>query len=1123
MDFPALKMEMSIFFLSQNELNRVSEYLKLSLNDVFEKLVHISPTAWLCLVVCANILLFSISLHKEKDNNIQHMGAILSRLYLAYGSVFLVFSVLVAYKIRNIFFHIMRDETWINREEEEDNDKYLSEKSSGRSFRSIKSNSRVNQLHYFWDDEPQHIVAAAQFMQFGFAVPFAVLLVFNNSILIDSSSTFGWRGWFIIVPLLSYLCFVWLWCHIIPQFTQCTSLGYLVKQKHLLQIEAKLKLNTAKRKRQEEIDHADAEKKRPSNTPTTASVARHDKDRSPLKKYSSNATGSAASSTPSGSERLLKISDYVKKPTKDLPDGAQGLVNDRRRRRKTMSDGVASMRLFAPTSSAAKEALEIDDTSPKPPAPPRRRKVKSASMGVMQMRVETDRVTGENEKTTDRKDGEETNRKTTHLSGVEEGIPAWSGAVQTGTQLMNSGTRNGKKITFADQEGNLKTEDISSVNISPVLLSATQTAIEISDSSLGHTGQEEPTYLLDTIISYSQEDGDDFSDVCPKIVVLDEQQITKPSSLMKRLQTFYLSFNYRLASIVLSMVAFYVLAFRMQVILQDTCTIPDNQNNWQVVSRSGAYWINLTLLCLFMIESLTMCIIFGKRYLKPAMIIAGVFDLLLSGTCIVLLVWSELERCCGCTESNVVSNTFNDRYLAQNDTGSTCEYTAECCPTYGTRLCGGIGTIEPWVSISVLRVARFFLGKRVHKIYRKYVDGATHEIDTVEEDSNKIVETSTNYHSHSESNIEAISQLWIIAMVKHPEIVEKHGQFSGALLEAMLGIESLSTEALPKKIILQKENDKREADLLGIYPNFQSYIEAGKSMRPSNPSRARNVAGFIHESEEGSHSSNLDENEIDDFIRPACVLIRSMRRCQCKLLPLLDEWTTVDIVLTKHEIVWFDASNTRNPSEKQDIREMEAVKKAISVTKGGKGLRLCDVAIGRTVLGHMAVTDIDIVKVQRLCGIESIAKDLDGNNDEENTVSADLFQKEYWEEGEDNHMIHDPDTLLSLQENQWQQITEDRLKIHSTTGLFLFVRFFTDLRQEVFTIVTKNQAVGFAKKAGALIWCQSISHLCGSIQLKQKLPHFGEERDQELIDFVEVVERRPGRGTLNRTKSHHIL
>ena len=167
MDFPALKMEMSIFFLSQNELNRVSEYLKLSLNDVFEKLVHISPTAWLCLVVCANILLFSISLHKEKDNNIQHMGAILSRLYLAYGSVFLVFSVLVAHKIRNIFFHIMRDETWINREEEEDNDKYLSEKSSGRSFRSIKSNSRVNQLHYFWDDEPQHIVAAAQFMQFG--------------------------------------------------------------------------------------------------------------------------------------------------------------------------------------------------------------------------------------------------------------------------------------------------------------------------------------------------------------------------------------------------------------------------------------------------------------------------------------------------------------------------------------------------------------------------------------------------------------------------------------------------------------------------------------------------------------------------------------------------------------------------------------------------------------------------------------------------------------------------------------------------------------------------------------------------------------------------------------------
>ena len=103
--------------------------------------------------------------------------------------------------------------------------------------------------------------------------------------------------------------------------------------------------------------------------------------------------------------------------------------------------------------------------------------------------------------------------------------------------------------------------------------------------------------------------------------------------------------------------------------------------------------------------------------------------------------------------------------------------------------------------------------------------------------------------------------------------------------------------------------------------------------------------------------------------------------------------------------------------------------------------------------------------------------------------------------------MHAPATLLALQETKWLQITEDRLKIHSTNGALFLARFFADLRrEEVLRSIVKNPAPVFAKRS-AIIWCQSISHLCGNSQLKQRLPHFGEERDQELIDFVEVVER----------------
>ena len=133
--------------------------------------------------------------------------------------------------------------------------------------------------------------------------------------------------------------------------------------------------------------------------------------------------------------------------------------------------------------------------------------------------------------------------------------------------------------------------------------------------------------------------------------------------------------------------------------------------------------------------------------------------------------------------------------------------------------------------------------------------------DITDDDSTKmhLTDTSMSSHSNLENNMIVLSDLWIKAITENPDIVEKHGVFSGAVLEVMLGIESLGIDTLLKKKVSQEGKDKNEDALLGTYPDIQFYIEAGKTMRPSNARRSS--VHYIHESEVASHSSNLFEND----------------------------------------------------------------------------------------------------------------------------------------------------------------------------------------------------------------------------------------------------------------------
>jgi hypothetical protein len=115
-------------------------------------------------------------------------------------------------------------------------------------------------------------------------------------------------------------------------------------------------------------------------------------------------------------------------------------------------------------------------------------------------------------------------------------------------------------------------------------------------------------------------------------------------------------------------------------------------------------------------------------------------------------------------------------------------------------------------------------------------------------------------------------------MVEHPDIVTKYGDFSGELLCAMLGISIVESKKIfPIEITFNS--------VMISFPNIP--------------------------------------------------LVRSMRRCDRKLLPTLDHWSVVDVVLTQYELVCFAANDDIDNIERSLITK--ECRDAIVTSKGGKG------------------------------------------------------------------------------------------------------------------------------------------------------------------------------------------
>lgn len=81
-----------------------------------------------------------------------------------------------------------------------------------------------------------------------------------------------------------------------------------------------------------------------------------------------------------------------------------------------------------------------------------------------------------------------------------------------------------------------------------------------------------------------------------------------------------------------------------------------------------------------------------------------------------------------------------------------------------------------------------------------------------------------------------------------------------------------------------------------------------------------------------------------------------MRRCDRKLIPVLDSWSAVDVVITQSELLYFATVDIDNEMEGQ----------VTTVSKGVKGLPLSQVAVGRKIVGRFMLSEITTVQVIRV-------------------------------------------------------------------------------------------------------------------------------------------------------------
>ena len=467
-------------------------------------------------------------------------------------------------------------------------------------------------------------------------------------------------------------------------------------------------------------------------------------------------------------------------------------------------------------------------------------------------------------------------------------------------------------------------------------------------------------------------------------------------------------------------IAFFVVGMRIELFLINDCVLTDKNYSWKL-DPQAAFWIEVSMLLCFVVEASLLTVVYSRtnflRYIS-----VSISEIVLAGGCLIILLVSESRRC-GVTPQSNCANQLD----------------AFCCPAFGKRICGGLGQLEPFTALIGLRACSWLV---LRPILNR--SGVNQNIES----GKSSLDTSTAQKPRTFCRNEGkMIDLWKKAVIAFPDIVERHGLFSSELLEAMLDIPPLSPN-----------------DMLSSGNNFKETLTKSFYGKPQD-----GIGALIETSD------NFDpfEDTFSPITELDATLIRVMRRCQQKLLPLLDEWFIADIILTDSEIIWFDATAPVS-TNRFNLR--------LSRTHGGYGMRVSEVSRGRTVIGRLSLRDIKAISIEHRLPTQNT----DGMiANKVSTEEADIgmsdaaFQMEFWEE------TLEKESSFSPTAKRWERVAYDMLVIHSDRGT-LVLRFLVDLLDGEEAITKRsiqdhdiqNESI-LGSRHEASGWCDTISKKIG--------------------------------------------
>jgi len=1073
-----------LHFLQSNDLPltlKVSDYLKRSEERVLAKLVHVSGGTWLMLTGCLNLAYFLFGMVAYVSEDQEVVGLFLKGIFFFVLFIFILISVAVYFKMKSTFHTIITT-------------KYKMSKMNDET----RATGMKNQKDLFWLGEPQFVISMIQFMQFGYALALAVVLMYWTSF-----TTFE-PYYFLLAVVACYSIFVFILSRTLPQYTLCTSLGYLIDETNLLETVALDRLEEARRLRIQRMAEVNYEE--------DSIISFESNETSGTRMRDSIISGDSSRITQTGlPNRNSILAELVQSDTQslrtNLPSSVQQSLRDRESRRlgqrKSLSDGVGSMRL---SLRGKRDSSSFSLESP----------LSSEHSGnESQQTVDDSHIL--NRQRMERAARRKAQTRTMSASGV---IQSWQSITEK--ERKREGNTLSKRSSSLSDSSSVAVNDWSG---SATLAKADQTSMH-QTQSVGHfstkekSGNEaqstaktvESDFHDETNLVVSERSDDSvgaLSDVDVKEWTPSEHTATVDEKkydcsfegFLVLTRSYFLGHRYHTFSHVFgSLVCFFLLGHRVEVMLSATGAIERSENTWEL-DLSISFWVQAIWYGLFILSSILILILFLPIKVKSmddkAIIIAGLIDFLLSGGCLAILLLAETQRCC-------------DSYDFEED--------VECCPFWGSRTYGGLGDIEPFTSLIGLRVFRFmtarYLVTYLGQLPKEDVEG-----NTKESKSEKKHGDGRLMQSHVGTPLE----LWEKAITTYPDIVEKYGQLSGELFQAMLGLEVL--EGKPTHAVKEnKKSRQRSIRLSGpeygrLPANAQSIIVAGKLGKPVKTlpnllDQNNDLPALAEEIDhgdlelDGAVKTQRIVFEIDNerlaleqviqssFVAPNARLVRSMRRCDRQMLPILTEWECVDVVLTEFEVLYFEAFDPRSSVSK--AHDVECSLLALQATGGGKGLRLQDVAKGRKIIGHMMLSEVTEIHVERSMPLSGASQTEDISQLYD---SDDQLPTEFWSRWQDESKA------AGCRKARWEKIKEDRLKLVSSHGC-LVLRFFSDLEHvEMYakSASPENEAHGTLRKNIAFQWAQTVAHICGKEKLHQALPHFGENNSDELRDLLEFA------------------